>query len=451
MTSHEQFDAIVIGGSMRGLVTTYVLSGLGYRAALIEKGRRIGGADSSFVTPAGTRFDHGLHVLDAHRSEVATRLFTHVVGGRVHEVTLRRGIVLRGQTMPYAPEPGDMPEELQDLLSAGDLADEIGTDLPTRARLSTHYGRGFADLIYDEVLRSYPSDARHLEFGVDEARLLTNIYPWFFPRARRAVVETDESRAFHDRLRRGIPQTVLYPREGGFGGFAEGFLRHFDASRIEVLSGAEDLRIDVRESTHTIDGVRACGRDLFAPQYFWTGSWSVLCDLLRLPCQQTATDVVLLGSVRLNRPARCEYHELLVGDPRHPINRIYLPARFRESDEPLLQIEFAVPRDGGWRLDADHWREQWTASLRALGLLASDHAIEEFDVRSFTMHFNGFGVEGQPLVDADPDLIRADSNLHAVVPSMANLNLNRWVPRAVRDVTAVLAGRGESGLVERPA
>jgi hypothetical protein len=35
---------------------------------------------------------------------------------------------------------------------------------------------------------------------------------------------------------------------------------------------------------------------------------------------------------------------------------------------------------------------------------------------------------------------------------MANLNLNRYVPRAIRDVTAVLAARGESGpLVERHA
>ena len=71
-------------------------------------------------------------------------------------------------------------------------------------------------------------------------------------------------------------------------------------------------------------------------------------------------------------------------------------------------------------------------------------------MRSFPMHFNGFGMEGEPLLDADPRLIRPDSNVHAVVPSMANLNLNRYVPRAIRDVTALLANRGESGPLVEP-
>lgn len=449
--SIDTFDAIVIGASIRGLVTTYLLSTLGYRAMLIERSGQVGGADRSFVTAGGTRFDHGLHVLDAHRSEVTTRLFRRVVDDAVHEVTLRRGIVLRNCLMPYAPDPAAMPPALRDLLPGGDLVDDIGGDLPSRGCLAGCYGAPFADLIYGEVLPSYPSEARHLAFGVDEARLLTNIYPWFFPKASRRSVP-DESRAFHDRLREGLPQPVLYPRDGGFGGFAEGFTRHFDPDRIEVLTGVADLRIQVEPGTHTITGLDASGRRLRAPRYFWAGAWSVLCDLLGLPCQRTATDRVLLGSLRLSRPVDTPYHEILVGDPRHPVNRISFPARFRESDDPLVQVEFAVPVAGGWPDDPDHWRRVWLASLRTLGLLTADHGVEEFDVRSFVMHFNGFGVEGAPLQDADARLVHADSNVHAVVPSMANLNLNRYVPRAVRDVTAVLAGRGESGpLVERQA
>lgn len=450
MTATTQLDAIVLGASMRGLVTTYVLSALGYRAALIEKGTRIGGADSSFVTSGGTRFDHGLHVLDADRSEVATRLFRHVVDGQVHEVTLRRGIVLRGHLMPYAPRPSDMPAALRALLPSDDLVDDIGTALPTRGRLATHYGQPFADLIYDEVLRSYPSEARHLAFGVDESRLLTNIYPWFFPRARRTAIESDESRAFHDRLRSGIPQTVLYPVEGGFGGFADGFVRHFDLSRIQVLTGATDLEVEVECGRHRVRSVRACGRRFTAPLYFWAGSWRALCDMFALPWQKAATDRVWLGSVRLNRPVDTEYHEILVGSPQHPINRVYFPARFRASDDPLLQLEFSVPEAERWSQDPDHWRGVWAESLQQLGLLTPRHRVEEFDIRSFVMHFNGYGAEGEALRDADPALIEPDSNVHPVVPSMANLNLNRYVPRAVRDVTTVLAARGDAHpLVER--
>lgn len=436
MSQVEPVDAVVIGASIRGLVTTYLLSRLGYRAVLLDRAPRVGGADSSFVTAGGTRFDHGLHVLDAGRSELATRLFTHVVDGRVHEVTLRRAIVLRGHVMPYAPAPFEMPAPLRSMLPPGDLVDGLGNEPPTRERLARYYGRPFTDLIFDEVLPSYPTEVRHLTFGVDEARLLTNIYPWFFPRAVRASVVGDESRAFHDRLRAGVEQRVLYPMEGGFGGFAAGFVRQFDPRQIEVLTGADDLDVDVRPGTHTIESVNAGGRRFSAPHYFWTGSWSALCSILGLPCQDAATDRVLLGSFRFDRPAHTTYHEILVGDPDHHVNRISFPARFRESDDPLMQIEFAVPRAEPWPTDPNHWRDAWVASATRLGLLDPSHRAEEFDFRSFPMHFNAFGAEGEPLRDADPGLLRPDTNVRPVVPSMANLNLNRYVRRAVAYVAS---------------
>jgi hypothetical protein len=149
----------------------------------------------------------------------------------------------------------------------------------------------------------------------------------------------------------------------------------------------------------------------------------------------------VLGSFRLNRPAATDYHEILVGTLGLPINRITLPAAYRDSDEPLLQVEFAFPVAHALPLAPDHWREQWTAALRALNLLDARHTIEELDVRSFPMHFNAFGAEGEPLRDADPAHHRPDSNLHPIVPSMANLNLNNYVPRAVSYVTSVVGGQ----------
>jgi hypothetical protein len=130
-----------------------------------------------------------------------------------------------------------------------------------------------------------------------------------------------------------------------------------------------------------------------------------------------------------------------VGDPSVHVNRVSFPGELRGTGEPLMQIEFAVPAlDEGWPADAEHWRRRWLADCRKLGLIGADHRVEEFDFRSFRMHYNGFGAEGEPLRDADPALVRADSNLWPVVPSMANLNLNRYVACAVAEVTARLAG-----------
>ncbi len=439
MSGPETLDAVVIGANIRGLVTAHLLSSLGYRAALVERGPRLGGADGTFVTPGGARFEYGLHVLDENRSEAATRLFRLAVDDRVHRVQLKRGIVLRGHAMPYAPQPSGMPDELRRMLPGEDLVDDLGDELPTRVNLSRWYGRAFTDLVFDEVLPSYPSEHRHRQFGVDESRLLANIYPWFFPRARRRSRSGDESRAFHDLLRAGVPQHILYPREGGFSGFAEGLLRKLDPARIEVLMGADDLRIELKPGTHTVDAVHAKGRALRARHVFWAGPWEPLCRILGIPCQNVATDRVMLGSFVFDRPATSPWNELLVGDPSFSMARVYFPGLWRESADPLMQVEFAVPKAGDWPEDPAHWRAKWLDDARRLGLIGAAHRLVEFDFKSIDMHFNGFGMEGEALRDADPSAIQPGSNLHPVVPSMANLNLNRYVPRAIAQVSAVLA------------
>lgn len=436
MKAPHELDAIIIGSSIRGLVTAFVLAKLGRRVALLERGPRAGGVDSSFVTPAGHSFEHGMHVLDFMRSELTTRLFTAAVDGEVHRTTLRRAIALRGELMPYAPTREQLPEALRALLPEGPLVDDIGDELPTRARIAACYGQPFADLIFDEVLPSFPTEHRHAKLGVDEAHLLANIYPWFFPRARRKGRTGDASRAFHDRLRDGVPQEILYPRQGGFGGFAQGFVRKLTALGVEIVTGAEDLRVELEPGSHRVRMVRAGGRDYRAARYYWAGSWPVLCKLLGLPCQEVATDRVLVGSFCFDRAALGPYQEILVGDPRLALGRVSFPARFRESDDPLLQVEYAVPLAEEPTLDADGWRDRWLTDLRALGVLDESHRVEEFVLKSFAMHFNAYGMEGVALRDADPGLIDADSNLSAVAPSMANWNLNTHVPMTVAQVLA---------------
>lgn len=438
----QNLDAVVIGASTRGLIAAYVLGMLGYRTVLLEKSPYVGAADGSYQLPDGTWFDFGMHVLDEMRAPMATRLFRHVVDQQVNRLKLERAIVMRNHIMPYAPMPDAMPEEIRRLLKPGKLIDDIGDELPTRERLAAHYGAGFADLIYDEVLPSYPTENRHRAFGVDESELLVNIYPWFFPRAARTPKHGDISREFHDRLRAGIDQYILYPLEGGFGGYAQGFLGQLEALGVEIVTGARDIEIEAAPSGHRIERVTALGREFRATHYFWTSGWPDLCRLLGIACQNPATDRIVLGSFRLDRPADTKYHEILFGDPRHPINRVSFPGAFRGSGEPLLQVEFAFPLAEDRPLEPDFWRDAWLESLRAVGVLSTDHRVEIFDFKTRPLHFNGYGMEGIRLVDADPGLLDPNSNVHPVVPSMSNLNLNAHVPLDVQCVTDVLARSG---------
>lgn len=439
MPAHEELDAVVIGANMRGLVSAYVLGALGQRTVILERAPRPGGADGSFRTPGGATFDFGLHVLDFMRSPAATRLFQHVARGAVRQTRLRRGIVLRNHVIPYAPTREQLPADIVSLLRDGEIDDDLGDAPPTRERLGGIYGAAYADFIFDEVLPSFPSEHRHHAFGVDEARLLANIYPWFFPRVRRRAKPADESRAFHDRLRDGIPQDVLYPEHGGFGGFAQAFVDALDRRSVELLTDAQDLGIEIEPGTHRIAEVSARGRRFRAPHYFWTASWTGLCATFGLPCQQTATDRVMLGSFVLDTPPASAFDELLVGDPSFACNRVHFPGHFRATDDPLVQVEFAVPVAGDWGTNAGTWRERWERDLRRLGCLTAGHRVVEFDFKDVAMHFNGFGMEGVALVDADPALLSADTNVRPVVPSLVNLNLNRYVPRAIAYVSDVVS------------
>lgn len=442
----ECVDAIVFGATIRGLVTAHVLDALGYKSIVVDRRPVAGGADASFTAANGAVFEFGMHVLDYNRSALATRLFTRAVEGRVCRTRLARAIVLRGEIMPYAPAVTEMPAAIRGLLVREVIVDDLGDAAPTRSALAAIYGEGFADLIFDEVLPSFPSEARHLAFGVDESELLTNIYPWFFPRVERAGKHGDASRAFHDRLRRGQPQHVLYPETGGFGGFSAGFIEGFDSKRTEVLLGVADLDIVADPALQRIERVRADGREIEARHYFWSDGWPALCGLLGLPCQTVATDRIVLGSFCFDAPVRSDYHELLVGDPGLRINRLYFPSRFQGRDEPRLQIEFAFPavEEAARGLDADAWCERWLSDLRRLGIIGRSHGVSLFDFKSRRLHFNGFGMEGERLVDADPGLIRSSSNLFPVAPSMANLNLNTHVPMSVEAVTRRLAADGAS-------
>jgi len=438
MTDHQELDAVVVGASTRGLVATYILSALGFRAVLLERAPFIGSGDGSFQLSDGTWFDFGMHVLDDMRAPVATRLFRHVVDQRVNRLKLKRALVLRNNIVSYAPEPDTLPDELRKLLHPGELTDDIGDDLPTRERLAKYYGPGYADLIFDEVLPSYPTENRHRDFGVDESELLVNIYPWFFPRARRAPKHGDISRAYHDKLRSGIDQHILYPLEGGFGDYGRGFVESYDPDRIEVVTGASDVEIVLGSGKHRIDHITAGDREFRARHYFWASGWPDLCRLLEIECQNPATDQIVLGSFRLNEPADTEFHEILFGDPMHKINRISFPGAFRGSNEPLIQVEFAFPVAENRSLDGEAWKEEWLQSLRGVGVLSARHSVELFDFKTRSLHFNGYGMEGVKLIDADASKVDSGGNVHPVVPSMSNLNLNSHIPLDVEYVTRVL-------------
>lgn len=436
----DERDCVVVGGNLAGLTVAWLCAELGYDVTLVERGRRLGGMDASFANRNGRVFDHGLHALDHMRSELVTKLFLRVARGAVRRVVRRRGVVLRDHVLPYDAPPERWPAELRALLPQGPLRDELGSAPPTRENLARFYGRPFVDFVFDEVLGSYPSELRHLEFGAEEHQLVTNVYPWFFPAAERAADGATASRAYHERMRGEARELMLYPERGGFGGFADAFRARLEEAGVELLTGADDLSYDVDGTTRSVTAVRTRGRELRGRRVYWCGPPGPLCGLLGRAVPDAKPDWFLLGSFELDEPVRCPYTELIVGAREHRINRISFPAKLGGGRDDLVQVEFAHPRaSGDFSEDPGSWLDDWLESLRRLGIVGPTARVVDFDFKRFPTLYNCFGVEGVPMPEVELELPEG-SNLRPVLPSIRSINLSTRVPQFLEYVVRDLAG-----------
>ena len=425
----ETVDAIVVGGGLAGLVVAHLVSQNGYRTVLVEKSEHLGGFDRSFRNANGRPFDFGLHVLDHMRSEFTTRLFESIVDGRVHAVERDRGIVLGGHVIPYNTPLEEWPESLRRMFPDGDVIDTIGTQAPTRERIASVYGAAFADHVFDDALRSYPSDHRHLSFGIEEERLVSGLYPWFFPRVPRSKAELDESRRYQDRVRETRREWMLYPDAGGFGAFVDGFRQTLEARGVAIRTGVE-LELDWDEEAGRVRRVAAGDEAWSSQRIYWCAPGTVLAGL---PAQETIDarpDRFVLGSFEFDREVSTPHNELIVADPDHLMNRVSFPGKLALDRDDRVQIEFAFPKDHelGERNDS-FWMESWLSSLKQLGIVPLDAEVADFDLKRVLTFYNSFGIDGRPMPEVDLSFVPEDSNLRPVIPTIAKANINRRVPQ----------------------
>lgn len=433
MSSREQFDSIIIGGSTAGLVIGYLLTQYGHKVALLERAPFVGGTDGSFRNGNGRLFDVGLHVLDYMRSEFTTRLFEHVIEGRYHKMERLRAMVIENELVPYNVPVPEWPEKLRKLMRDGEIHDDIGTELPTRQRLAECYGAAFADLVYDRILPSYPSEHWHARFGVDESELMSAVYPWFCPRVPRGAAAKDPSRSYQDKIRAKSREYLLYPDQGGFASFANAFRDRINAGGGEVIVGAKDLEIDFEPETQTVRSISAAGREFEAQRVFWCAPAPGLCDLMGIEHPNYKCDHFLLGSFEFDKETTCHYNELLFGDPDHLINRASFPGKFARERDDLVQLEFCYPiKDEARAMEPDAWRDAWHQSLIRLGVISADTGIKDFDLKTFPIRYNAYGVDGQKVDQVALPEPHPDSNLVPVLPAPGNVNINTRVPMYLR-------------------
>lgn len=428
-TNTETRDAIVVGGNMAGLTVAYLLGQYGYRTTLVERAPFLGGVDGSFTNEHGRIFDFGVHALDHNRCEFVSRLFERAVDQKFRRLPKKRGILLRDHLFPYNSPLEEWPDELRSMFKKGPIIDDLGTNPPTRQRLGEIYGPTFADFVFDEILASFPAEDKHKEFGIEESKLLVNIYPWFFPRVDRTGRKDNAHFKYQTKVRQEGGEHVIYPLTGGFSSFAEGIASRAREAGVEIEVGAKDLELKMDSTRRRVETVTANGRTLTAPRVYWCGPASVLMGLLDEPVFDANPEMFALGSFQFERPLACDFVELIGGAPKHLIKRASFPGKLQGGVDDLIQIEFHFPKgDANFGSDKDWWLESWLTSLRAIGIAQPDNEVKAFDLKLFPIHYNGFGIEGKPTPQVTLPEFPPDSNLRPVLPSYQRININTRLP-----------------------
>jgi hypothetical protein len=431
-----KYDVIIIGAGLSGLVAAYTLSSFGIKCCLLDKNDKIGGGNSSFKNEFGDIFDSGYHALDESRSHITTALFKKVVGN-FHRKKLSRGIVLNSHVFPYNSDIKSWPKELSSLLDLSDI-DDIGTTISAE-NLSSVYGPRFIEYCKNNIFQSYPSEVRASIEGRDKNRMFDLIYPWFFPKLMKKSIDGGEEWAQYHGKMRNQDQFVLYPKENGFYGFVESLYRAINKDFCDIYLGCTDLQLKLNNENHC-ESISFLDKSLIADHYFWCAPFFGLAPLLNIKLPSGVPQRLALGSFRLKDDLSQPYHEILVGDINHDINRISFPGYMRSEKNNLIQVEFLFP-DGEYPIDSDFWKTSWLNSLKDMNIIDNSN-VELFD---FEVCYRGM-VTKHPLdeISKEYDKKFKDSNTNIFLPfvNAGPENINRLVPAVINNTIDFIYKKG---------
>jgi protoporphyrinogen oxidase len=258
---------IVVGGSMSGIVSAYLLARAGHDVTLLESKRGLGGV-SSGLEWQGFSLDFGCHLF-GNEADESTEVLLDLMGGEVVPVDVRFASVINGKRTEGFELPG--LDSFGDDVSAKILLELMRCNLATwpAARslselLEQRYGKTASDLLDRALGKVFPARAEELApqainattFGRikavsdDVARLLKKL-PLFDARLA-AGSQDDPMRYYRDRVRL-YPHRSFYPARGGMRGFVTSATSKLEqlGVRLRFETEVEALELSGSARVHT--------------------------------------------------------------------------------------------------------------------------------------------------------------------------------------------------------
>ena len=432
-------SVIIFGGGLSGLVTAYICSHSGINTTLIENTSLLGGGNKSIKDKEGNIFDYGYHALDYNRSLIATNFFKKILSNNFRKFKLKRGIVIKNHLIKYNEKINNWPEELKSLFPNKLKIDTIQGKL-TRRKISNIFGKKFTNLAYEDILRSYPSINWSLENGGREEDFFGLVYPWFFPRLKKTNKRKSEWDVFHDKQRNEADHFILYPKKGGFESFITAIHNDIDHEYCKIIKNAKNIEYKIQSKRKKISSVKINGKTFVADKYFWCNSPISLSKILGIKVEEKigVPQVIIFGNFVLRNSIKSNFHEILVGDNQHKINRISFPGKINNTDNKLIQIEYSFPSTN-IEYDLRTLKKSWINSLIRLKIISKENQIKKI---SFIKENRGFVTihNLEELKKFYRKKINAQKDDNLIIPSF-NLgpeNINRVIPDVILNTTKSL-------------
>ena len=147
---------------------------------------------------------------------------------------------------------------------------------------------------------------------------------------------------------------------------------------------------------------------------------------------------VIFGNFVLRNSIKSNFHEILVGDNQHKINRISFPGKINNTDNKLIQIEYSFPSTN-IEYNLRTLKKSWINSLIRLKIISKENQIKKI---SFIKENRGFVTihNLEELKKFYRKKINAQKDDNLIIPSF-NLgpeNINRVIPDVILNTTKSL-------------
>jgi protoporphyrinogen oxidase len=359
---------VVLGGGLAGLACAYELAKAGAEVTVLEREHHAGGMASSFTEESDGEYwsyDFGPHRFHTHDEGLIAHI-KEILAGNHRQAERMSRIVLFNRFFDYPLQTGNVLRNLPPLLLVRSFLDYFWVRFTERVGLSHHsdenfegwvtkrFGRTLYDLFFGRYTgKTWKMPPEQISGDWASQRI-----------SQLSLGDAVRKTLFRPReAPRSLVTSFIYPRRGGIGEIARGYVRELEAMGATVICGAPVTRVHRDGSTVTaVDYGGAASGSIEADQFISTIPITALARSVRPAAPEPVTSAIgslkyvsiIFIYLKLSKPSVSPDSWLYLPEPHLTVHRISEFKNF--SPECAPPDKTMVCAEITCRIGDEHWR-----------------------------------------------------------------------------------------------